>query len=160
VLTPLDTLPIFAKGGAIIPMQPEMKYLGEKPVNTITLDVFPQGSSRFELYEDDGESLAYQQGEYAITEIDAELRDADFSLKIRKPQGRYKVPEHHYLAKIRWPAAKAPAGIHENGKKVAALAHTDALENKAGWYYDEKARILWIKTKRSNREDIQLQVKL
>lgn len=160
VLTPLDTLPIFAKGGAIIPMQPEMIYLGEKPVNTITLDVFPHGSSRFELYEDDGESLDYQEGEYAITEISSELSGSDFNLKIQKPEGPYQVPPHDYLAKIHWNAAKAPAEIRENGKKAAALAQAAELENKAGWYYDEKAKVLWVKTKRSNKEDIHLQVKL
>ncbi|MCC9168766.1 glycoside hydrolase family 31 protein [Pontibacter harenae] len=160
VLTPLDTIPIFAKGGAIIPMQPEMKYYGEKPVNTITLDVFPFGSSRFELYEDDGKSLNYKQGDYALTEISSILSDAGLELAIQKPKGKYKVPAHNYLTKVHWNKAKAPASITENGKKVSAVANAVALENGAGWYYDSQSNLLWIKTKRSNKDDIKLTVKL
>jgi alpha-glucosidase (family GH31 glycosyl hydrolase) len=67
VVTPLDTLPVFAKAGAIIPLQPAMKYVGEKAVDVISLDIFPAGNSSFDLYEDDGQSLNYLQGQYSIT---------------------------------------------------------------------------------------------
>ena len=67
VVTPLDTIPIFVKAGAIIPMQPTMIYVGEKPVDVITVEIFPNKNSSFELYEDDGTSLQYQQGNFAIT---------------------------------------------------------------------------------------------
>ena len=56
---PVTLLPVFVKAGSIIPMQPEMEYVGEKPVDVLTLDVFPtleDGSFDFVLYEDDGET--------------------------------------------------------------------------------------------------------
>jgi hypothetical protein len=59
----LDDSPVFAKAGAIVP-------LGNQSVsNPDHLDVviFPAADNRFELYEDDGESLAYQHGRYALT---------------------------------------------------------------------------------------------
>lgn len=160
VLTPLDTIPIFARGGAIIPMQPEMIYFDEKPVDPITLDIFPHGSSRFELYEDDGKSLDYKNGEYAITEISTDLTSSGLKLAIKKPKGKYKIPTHHYLAKIHWNEAKAPASVTENGRKVAATANAAALEKGAGWFYDVQNKILWVKTKRSNKDDIKIEVKI
>ncbi|TXK48893.1 glycoside hydrolase family 31 protein [Pontibacter qinzhouensis] len=159
VLTPLGTIPIFAKGGAILPMQPEMRYIGEKPVNTITLDIFPHGSSKFELYEDDGKSLNYQKGAFAITEITSEQTAAGLTLKVQKPKGNFQPLTHNYLAKIHWNGAKAPTAISENGKKTAALKTTAALEKGDGWFYDAQSKVLWVKTKRSNKEDITIVVK-
>ena len=51
-------------------MQPEMEYGRRKPIDVLTLDVFPtleNGSFDFVLYEDDGETDAYKEGVYATT---------------------------------------------------------------------------------------------
>lgn len=61
VVTPLDTMPMFVKAGSIISCQPVMNYTGEKVVKQLTLEVYP-GNGRFDLYEDDARSFAYQQG--------------------------------------------------------------------------------------------------
>merc|ERR1711957_171472 len=51
---PLEKLPLFVRGGAIIPMWPAMSFPGERLPDPLTLDVYPSGESHFELYEDDG----------------------------------------------------------------------------------------------------------
>merc|ERR1711957_989725 len=51
---PLEKLPLFVRGGAIIPMWPAMSYPGERLPDPLTLDVYPSGESHFDLYEDDG----------------------------------------------------------------------------------------------------------
>ena len=38
---PLEKLPLFVKGGAIIPMYPEMLYDNEVSADTLTLDCYP-----------------------------------------------------------------------------------------------------------------------
>lgn len=67
---PLDTLPLFVKGGSIVPMWPQMNHTGEKPVSTLTYDIHPRGSSSFTLYEDDGLTRAHQNGAYARQRVD------------------------------------------------------------------------------------------
>jgi alpha-glucosidase (family GH31 glycosyl hydrolase) len=62
---PLDRLPLFVRGGAIVPMWPQMNYSGEKPKTPITFDVHPRGNSSFELYEDDGVTRQFASGSYA-----------------------------------------------------------------------------------------------
>ncbi|CAL9494314.1 hypothetical protein SUDANB95_03283 [Actinosynnema sp. ALI-1.44] len=62
---PLDRLPLFVKGGAIVPMWPQMNHSGEKPRTPITFDVYPRGNSSFELYEDDGVTRQFASGAYA-----------------------------------------------------------------------------------------------
>ena len=52
---PLHVLPLFVKSGAIIPMWPDsMLYFNEKRLDPLTLDIYPNGTTQFELYEDDG----------------------------------------------------------------------------------------------------------
>src|SRR6185503_8609525 len=38
---PLETVPMFVRGGAIIPIAPEMNYTGEKPQDPITFNIYP-----------------------------------------------------------------------------------------------------------------------
>jgi alpha-glucosidase len=67
---PLDRLPIYARAGSAVPGWPVMQYAGERPVDCLTLHVFPsEGDSALEsvLYEDDGATLAYQHGAQRLT---------------------------------------------------------------------------------------------
>lgn len=59
---PLDRLPLFVRAGAILPLGPVMQHDGERPLDEVTLLAYPDGSSSFTLYEDDGVSNAYLQG--------------------------------------------------------------------------------------------------
>ena len=71
-LTPgLDRIPLFVKDGAIIPMLKEertrMPVEGEK----LALEIRHYGEEpgTFTLYDDDGVSFNYEQGEYSVTEL-------------------------------------------------------------------------------------------
>ena len=63
----LDICPVFIRQGAIIPMYPDMNYVGEKPADVLTLDLYPYGNTSFNLYEDDGLTRDYKKGEFACT---------------------------------------------------------------------------------------------
>jgi len=71
VEAPLDTVPMFVRAGAIIPTGPPLNYVGEKPVDTITLNVYPDdmGAASTTLYEDDGLTPAYKNGNFRRTKI-------------------------------------------------------------------------------------------
>lgn len=58
----LDEVPLFVRGGSIIPTSSERKNLEEIPCE-ITLKCFP-GTGEYEHYLDDGISFNYQKGEY------------------------------------------------------------------------------------------------
>jgi alpha-glucosidase (family GH31 glycosyl hydrolase) len=139
VLSPLDTMPIFARAGAIIPMQPAMNYVGEKRVDTITLDIFP-GNGSFALYEDGGDDLGYQQGNFCTTNISVRQN----RISIDQPQGKFKPSAHKYLVKFH--AAKKPSAVTENGKANSA------------WWYSEKEKAVYVPTAGDNSKNITLQV--
>jgi alpha-glucosidase len=157
VVAPLDTIPLFVKGGGIIPMQPQMAYSGEKPVDVITLAIYPDKRSEYNLYEDDGSTLAYQKGKFAQTKITADLQSNGFNLTIAKPVGDFKPSKHSYLAKINW-HGKKPNVVQENGKPLKeAPAVLDGKQ--AGWHYDAKTKLLWVSSQHSNIANIDLIVK-
>lgn len=66
---PPDVMPVFVKAGAIIPMQPATANIGEKPLDPLTLDIYPSGRSSYTLYEDDGLTLDCQRGAFAKTNV-------------------------------------------------------------------------------------------
>ena len=65
VKTPLETIPIFIKAGAVIPEYPVMQYVGEKEIEEVKLNVYYTDSvvNSF-LFEDYGETFAYEQDIY------------------------------------------------------------------------------------------------
>ncbi|MFE9423913.1 TIM-barrel domain-containing protein [Kitasatospora sp. NPDC006697] len=67
---PLDTLPLFVKAGAVVPMWAQ-GTLSWQTRNTAELDydVYAQGDSAFSLYEDDGTTRAYQNGASATQQV-------------------------------------------------------------------------------------------
>lgn len=53
-LVPLDTLPLWVRGGAIIPMGPEIAYVDQKPLDPLTVEIYaPQDSGKFTVHEED-----------------------------------------------------------------------------------------------------------
>ncbi|HOP13360.1 MAG TPA: DUF5110 domain-containing protein, partial [Lentimicrobium sp.] len=60
---PLYRLPLYAKGGAVIPMQRSVQSTAENPGSTLFLHVFNGNTvNSFTYYEDDGETYAYENG--------------------------------------------------------------------------------------------------
>ena len=68
VAAPLERIPIFARGGSVIPTQSAVQHTGEAPAEPLVLEVFPGGDGACVVVEDDGATPAYHEG--------AELRTA------------------------------------------------------------------------------------
>jgi alpha-glucosidase/alpha-D-xyloside xylohydrolase len=60
----LDTLPLYVKAGAILPIGPVKQSTQEENGETLKLRVYPGADGTFSLYEDDGSSFRYQQKEF------------------------------------------------------------------------------------------------
>lgn len=92
VEAPLETVPMFVRGGAIIPTGPDLKYVGEKPFDPITFNIYPddKGSASVTLYEDDGISPVYKQDGFRRTTISARRIGALTDVTISAPAGKYQ----------------------------------------------------------------------
>jgi alpha-glucosidase (family GH31 glycosyl hydrolase) len=81
---------LFVRVGAIIPYWPEMDYVGEQSVVTLSLHVYPEGKSDYTLYEDDGDSFEYLKGAVARTPIRCDAGQSQVTLTIDPRQGSYR----------------------------------------------------------------------
>jgi alpha-glucosidase len=63
---PLERMPLYVKAGAVIPLAPVMQYVKETPVSQLRIKVW-SGTNKWTLYEDDGESFDYADGDWATT---------------------------------------------------------------------------------------------
>ena len=85
--TSLDRVPMFVRAGSILPLGPEMQYVGEKSWENLEVRVYPGADGRFTLYEDEGDNYNYERGQYA--EIDFQWNDRSRSLVIKSRKGEY-----------------------------------------------------------------------
>jgi alpha-glucosidase len=91
VEAPLDVVPMFVRGGAIIPVGPALNYVGEKPSDAITFNIYPdeKGLAATRLYEDDGVSPAYKTGAFRRTAVSARRGHRGIIVSIGAPEGTY-----------------------------------------------------------------------
>lgn len=63
---PLSRIPVYVRGGSIIPMGPVVQHSGTVIDTPLEIRVYPGHDANFELYDDDGETYAYERGEFGI----------------------------------------------------------------------------------------------
>jgi len=85
--TTLDRVPMFVRAGSILPLGPEMQYVGEKAWDHLELRVYPGADGSFTLYEDEGDNYNYEHGAYAT--ITFRWNDKARTLTIGARQGNY-----------------------------------------------------------------------
>ena len=82
---------LYIRSGAIIPFGPLMQYRGEKPMDEITLYIFPdKKESEFNLYEDDGVSFEHLRGKFSTTQVKAQKKEDAIVVEIGAPNGSFQ----------------------------------------------------------------------
>lgn len=154
VAAPLSTIPIFVKRGSIIPTMPVMQYIHEQKVYPIYFDVFPadlNGSASFNLYEDDGETLGYQRGEFIKTKVACETKEDRYSIRISSRKGNgYEAPGPRDFV-FRFYLNDKPKKVLSQDKSIKKVSSSN-LENtvnkgdkKVLWSWDSKTGICSVK---------------
>lgn len=66
----LSDIPMFVRGGAVLPIYPVMQYTQEKPIEILDLHVYlTEGEESSTLYEDAGDGYDYEQGNYRLAKF-------------------------------------------------------------------------------------------
>ncbi len=84
---PLDHIPVFARAGSILPMTDVMQYTDENPTAPWHLHIYPGTDATFTLYEDAGDSYAYERGE--CSRIRLHWNDATHTFNFATRQGTF-----------------------------------------------------------------------
>jgi len=87
----LASLPVFVRPGTILPMAPLVQSTSEQAHGPLTLRVFPGPHCEGSLYQDDGSSFAYKNGEFLRMSFRCETSATDGALAIHigKHEGRF-----------------------------------------------------------------------
>ncbi|MCC7358760.1 MAG: DUF5110 domain-containing protein [Anaerolineales bacterium] len=86
---PLGALPLYVRGGAIVPMWPAAAHTGAIQRGELRLHLWP-GTGQLDYYEDDGASLDYTRGASRQTHFSWKAGGAGATLKWGRSQGEYR----------------------------------------------------------------------
>ncbi|MFL6275927.1 MAG: glycoside hydrolase family 31 protein [Blastocatellia bacterium] len=127
---PIDVVPMYVRAGAVIPMGPEMNYVGEKPFDPLTLTIYPdaKGEATASVYEDDGTTQAYQRGAFRRTQVSATKPGAGMQIKLSAPEGSYNAGARGITLIVK--SAPRATSVSLDGKPLAAIT---AGGRGAGW---------------------------
>ncbi len=87
IATAFDRVPMFVRGGSILPLGPEMQYVGEKSWSNLELRIYPGADGSFTLYEDEGDGYNYEKGVH--TTIHFAWNERSRTLTIGQREGQY-----------------------------------------------------------------------
>jgi alpha-glucosidase len=123
-------IPLFIREGAIIPTQPPMDYVGEKPLTRLDVEVFPSAErTQFDYYDDDGASYDYEHGSYFSQSLAVQRHGDAVQFETGAAFGSFTPELKFYLLKIHGAAATA---VTSNGTGMNAFTSLDALQRGQG----------------------------
>ncbi|NEE52390.1 DUF5110 domain-containing protein, partial [Streptomyces sp. SID8455] len=149
---PLDTLPLFVKAGAAVPMWPGIRsYRDRTPSSPLAWDIYPQGNTSFTLYEDDGVTRQHRDGKYATQRADvrAPVRGAgDVKVTINESRGSFtgKQSERPYEFTVHTGSEPGSVRLDRTLPRLTSEAAYKAAQQ--GWWYDRDDRggVVHVKT--------------
>ncbi|UKY49177.1 NPCBM/NEW2 domain-containing protein [Streptomyces inhibens] len=150
---PLDTLPLFVKAGAAVPMWPGIRSYQDRTAGSpLAWDIYPQGRSSFTLYEDDGVTRAHRDGGSATQRVQVAAPRSgggDVRIDVGASRGSYegKQTRRPYLFTVH--TGDAPRGVELAGRPLKRLPSASAFKSAdEGWFYDpaDRAGVVQIKT--------------
>jgi hypothetical protein len=82
VVAALQSIPVYARAGAILPMGPRIQYATEKN-DPIELRIYPGADGEFTLYEDENDGYGYESGNYSTIPISYSQADGKVTIGTR-----------------------------------------------------------------------------
>nr|XP_032521862.1 probable glucan 1,3-alpha-glucosidase [Danaus plexippus plexippus]XP_032521864.1 probable glucan 1,3-alpha-glucosidase [Danaus plexippus plexippus]XP_032521865.1 probable glucan 1,3-alpha-glucosidase [Danaus plexippus plexippus]XP_032521866.1 probable glucan 1,3-alpha-glucosidase [Danaus plexippus plexippus]XP_032521867.1 probable glucan 1,3-alpha-glucosidase [Danaus plexippus plexippus]XP_032521870.1 probable glucan 1,3-alpha-glucosidase [Danaus plexippus plexippus] len=146
IVSPLWKIPVFVKDGAIIPTTNPNNNPYEIKRDLRVFTVYPNGTSSFIVYEDDGITSDYLKGSYATTKIHASgpvsNKNGDLIIKIHKTKGHYKniVKERRTLIQVMCSRAVGRIKVSANEKSIRLkkVRNSDEFANNDDCFYHDE----------------------
>ena len=117
----INEMPMFARGGAPIPLQPYAPRMTSAPLATLRVRAFPGADGQTQtaqLYEDDGDSSAYKTGAFALTSLSYGRRGNRVEISVGAPRGKFSGQLSSRAVQIELPATKRAQSATLDGKPL------------------------------------------
>ena len=113
----LGTLPLYVRAGAVIPTGPIKQYTGEQVDGPLTLTIYPGADGTSFLYQDDGESFNFRNGEF--TRLEMHWHDAARRLELRLTPGSRMPAAGSLPLEVRLAGSATPRSTTFSGHPVS-----------------------------------------
>ena len=126
----LDTLPVYVRGGSILPMQPLVQSTDQTPVGPLELHVYPGQACSGSIYLDDGHTFRYQQGDFLRQEFKCQADSNSVRVSFGVRHGTYTPWWKSFEVVIYdWPSGHANAKLSNGASplKTSYDARSHAL---------------------------------
>jgi alpha-glucosidase/alpha-D-xyloside xylohydrolase len=111
----LETMPLYVRAGTILPLGPAKQYTCEEVDQPLSIAIYPGSDASFLLYEDDGRSFNYRNGEWMGTDL--HWTEADRTLTLRLSPGSRMLPP--FRRRIEVKLKQAVRTVDFNGAPLA-----------------------------------------
>jgi alpha-glucosidase len=123
----LSELPVYAKAGSIIPIQPLVQSTNEKPKGPLELRIYPGPDCQGTIYLDDGITFNYKQGDYLRQAYRCDSTQADVTINFTAREGAFKPWwTETEIVLFNWPSAASKVTL--NNKRVTTTDY-EAVHN-------------------------------
>jgi alpha-glucosidase len=113
----LESLPIYVRAGAFVFRQPVIQHTGLRAGQPVTVEVYPAERSTGALYEDDGETLGYQRGAFALRRFSQARNAKETTIDVAASEGSWRPAARDLVVAVHWDGA--PARVLLDGAAVA-----------------------------------------
>jgi len=96
---PLEKMPLYVRAGSIIPMASVMQYVDERPLDQLTLKIWP-GQGEWTFYEDDGHTFEYKTGVSSTTTYRVRQEDQQIIVEIAAREGSFSPAVREILVEL------------------------------------------------------------
>jgi alpha-D-xyloside xylohydrolase len=119
---PIDRIPLYVRAGSIVPMGPEVEYASEKSDTPIELRIYRGSNGQFTLYEDQGDTYAYEHGAYATIALSWD--ESSGTLTVGERSGSYPGMPTQMNFRVVWVSTNRGAGIAASVRADREVTYT------------------------------------
>src|SRR5579862_6754309 len=150
VAAPIESIPIFVRGGGFIFRQPVVQNTGQMSGQPLRVLIAPGKESESSYYEDDGESMEYRRGDFVKRRFHQSSSAEENVVEISAPDGSYR-PAARDLVLQMWMDSPPQTVTEQTGQGIPdelQLMDEDALVKSArGWSFANEMLIVKDKDK-------------
>ena len=136
----LDSIPMFVRAGGFLFRQLVVQSTDQIPGNALEVLVAPAKESESDLYEDDGQTLAFRDGQFMKRHFQQRRNRHRTTIEISAPSGAYRPAKRNLILQL-WTDARPRTVQLEGGQPLQKIAMPeltpDAMTGAAsGWSFD------------------------
>lgn len=150
----LGSIPMFLRGSGVFVTSEDVKHIESDTLRHLDLLIAAETDTAFVLYDDDGHTEQYKQGNYSRTQITVTAGDRT-TVAFHKT-GSYADTVNSLTLRL-VSKAKGAYWVTVDGKPVQRTIVREAFDAAdCGWYYNMSDRTIWVKYPKPAKDDYEV----